>query len=177
MGVLVARHDELLAAAIEDHGGAVVKTEGDAFFAAFADAAVGGHGGGRAQRAVAAEAWGGGVDVRVRMGLHMGEGRLRTARNPGDAEDYVGIDVNYAARIAAAGNGGQIVVSRALVDALPVSGASIAGLADVELTEEACVRSRTSTSRCRSTGWSSPARPTTRDRCGRPTRRPTCRAT
>ena len=53
------------------------------------------------------------------MGLHLGEGRLRAARNPGDAEDYVGIDVNYAARIAAAGNGGQIVLSRALVDALP----------------------------------------------------------
>ena len=70
------------------------------------------------------------------MGLHWARVGCATARNPGDAEDYVGIDVNYAARIAAAGNGGQIVVSRALVDALPVSGASIAGLADVELTED-----------------------------------------
>ena len=106
---LVARHDELLAAAIEGHGGAVVKTEGDAFFAAFADALSAVTAAVAAQRAVAAEAWDGDMAVRVRMGLHLGEGRLRAARNPGDAEDYVGIDVNYAARIAAAGNGGQIV--------------------------------------------------------------------
>ena len=73
-----------------------------------------------AQRAVAAEAWGGGVALRVRMGLHLGEGRLRAARNPGDAEDYVGIDVNYAARIAARGERrARSCVSRALVDALP----------------------------------------------------------
>jgi predicted ATPase/class 3 adenylate cyclase len=130
---LVARHDELLAAAIEGHGGAVVKTEGDAFFAAFGDplsavtAAV------AAQRAVASEAWDGDMAVRVRMGLHLGEGRLRAARNPGDTEDYVGIDVNYAARIAAAGNGGQIVLSRALVDALPANLTTIAGLGDVVL--------------------------------------------
>jgi predicted ATPase/class 3 adenylate cyclase len=133
---IVARHDELLAAAIEGQGGAVVKTEGDAFFAAFADGLSAVTAAVTAQRAVAAEAWDGGMVVRVRMGLHLGEGRLRAARNPGDAEDYVGIDVNYAARIAAAGNGGQIVVSRALVDALPVSGASIAGLADAELIED-----------------------------------------
>ncbi len=133
---LVARHDELLAAAIEDHGGTVVKTEGDAFFAAFADALSAVTAAVAAQRAVAVEAWDDGMVVRVRMGLHLGEGRLRAVRNPGDAEDYVGIDVNYAARIAAAGNGGQIVASRALVDALPVSGASIAGLADVELAED-----------------------------------------
>ena len=87
----------------------VVKTEGDAFFAAFerahdaADAVV------AAQRALAAEAWPTETPLRVRMGLHQGEGRLRDGRAPGDPEDYVGIDVNYAARIAAAGNGGQIV--------------------------------------------------------------------
>ena len=130
---LVARHDELLAAAIEDHGGAVVKTEGDAFFAAFADALSAVTAAVEAQRAVAAEVWDGGMAVRVRMGLHLGEGRLRAARNPGDAEDYVGIDVNYAARIAAAGNGGQIVLSRALVDSLPADLTTIAGLEDVEL--------------------------------------------
>ena len=52
------------------------------------------------------------------MGLHLGEGRLRAGRGPGDPEDYVGIDVNYAARIAQRGNGGQVVVSDTLVDAL-----------------------------------------------------------
>ncbi len=112
---LVRRHDELLRAAIEGQRGIVVKTEGDAFFAAFAapldaiTAAV------AAQRTVATENWPDGAPVRVRMGLHLGEGRLRLGHGPIEPEDYVGIDVNYAARIAAAGNGGQIVVSDALV--------------------------------------------------------------
>src|SRR5438045_161299 len=95
---VVARHDGLLRAAIEGAGGVVVKTEGDAFFAAFdrplaaAEAVV------AAQRALAAEPWPDQAPIRVRMGLHTGEGRLRDGRAPGDPEDYVGIDVNYAAR-------------------------------------------------------------------------------
>ena len=130
---LVARHDALLAAAIEGSGGTVVKTEGDAFFAAFADpesavtAAV------AAQRALAAEAWDGGIVIRVRMGLHLGEGRLRAVRNPGEAEDYVGIDVNYAARIASAANGGQVVLTEALVAALPRELDAVPALAGVRL--------------------------------------------
>ena len=119
---IVARHDALLRGAIESNGGVVVKTEGDAFFAAFdrpaaaVDAAV------AAQRAIASEAWPDSGMVRIRMGLHVGEGRLRAGGGAGDPEDYVGIDVNYAARIAAAANGGQIVLSHALVDALGPDG-------------------------------------------------------
>ncbi len=122
---IVARHDELLRRAIEGHLGVVVKTEGDAFFAAFehpedaAAAAV------VAQRAVAGEAWPAGSLIRVRMGLHLGEGRLRQGLLDGAAEDYVGIDVNYAARITAVGNGGQIVVSEPFAAALgPILGSS-----------------------------------------------------
>ncbi len=54
---LVGRHDDLLRTAIESHGGVVVKTEGDAFFAAFdapvaaISAAV------AAQRAIGGERW------------------------------------------------------------------------------------------------------------------------
>ena len=115
---IVGRHDQLLRAAIEDAGGAVVKTEGDAFFAAFAspDAAV--RAAVDAQRAIAAADWPETCQVRVRMGAHTGEGRLRQVASENEPEDYVGIDVNYAARIAAAGNGGQIVLSQAVVDAL-----------------------------------------------------------
>ncbi len=69
-----------------------------------------------AQRALVEHDWPDGVDIRVRMGLHSGEAYLA-------GEDYGGFEVNRAARIAAAGHGGQIVVSettRALVaDALP----------------------------------------------------------
>lgn len=133
---IVARHDGLLRRAIETNGGVVVKTEGDAFFAAFARpedalaaAAV-------AQRAVAAEAWSDGQRLQVRMGLHLGEGRLRHARSDDEPQDYVGIDVNYAARIAAAGNGGQVVLSQPLADALPTDLQSVEALHDVTLTDE-----------------------------------------
>jgi predicted ATPase/class 3 adenylate cyclase len=115
---IVARHDALLRGAIESNGGVVVKTEGDAFFAAFARPTAASAAAVAAQRAIANEAWPETCRIKVRMGLHLGEGRLRGGRAQGEPDDYVGIDVNYAARIAAAGNGGQIVVSHALVDAL-----------------------------------------------------------
>ena len=114
---IVARHDALLRRAVEGNGGAVVKTEGDAVFAAFDRPADAARAAVEGQRALASESWPEGVELRVRMGLHTGEGRLRGGRD-GDPEDYVGIDVNYAARITAAGNGGQVVLSQALVDAL-----------------------------------------------------------
>jgi predicted ATPase/class 3 adenylate cyclase len=110
----VGRHDELLRAAIERYDGVVVKTEGDAFFAAFGAPVDAIQAAADAQRAIAAEPWPPEASIRVRMGVHLGEGRLRQGLAPGAPEDYVGIDVNYAARIAAAGNGGQIVVSDAL---------------------------------------------------------------
>jgi predicted ATPase/class 3 adenylate cyclase len=132
----VARHDALLRAAIEGSGGVVVKTEGDAFFAAFdrPEAAISAVV--AAQRAVAAEPWAGALKVRVRMGLHLGEGRLRAGRAADEPEDYVGIDVNYTARIAAAGNGGQIVISDVLARALPRSLADLDGLDGVELVDD-----------------------------------------
>jgi predicted ATPase/class 3 adenylate cyclase len=133
---IVARHDGLLRAAIEDHRGVVVKTEGDAFFAAFAVPEDAVAAAAAAQRAVVGETWADGVQLRVRMGLHVGEGRLRHARTVDDPQDYVGIDVNYAARIAAAGNGGQIVLSEALAKALPTVFSDIEPLRDVNLTDE-----------------------------------------
>ena len=57
-----------------------------------------------AQRDLAAEPWPEGADVRVRMGLHTGEPKV------GD-ERYVGIGVHRAARIGAAGHGGQVLLS------------------------------------------------------------------
>ena len=57
-----------------------------------------------AQRELAAHEWGGGVEVRVRMGLHTGEPKVGEER-------YVGIGVHRAARIGAAGHGGQVLLS------------------------------------------------------------------
>ena len=103
---LQAGHDRALQAAIEEGGGVVVRTEGDAFFAAFPTPA------GAIRAAVSAQRRLDGTPVLVRMGLHTGEGRL-------GGSDYVGLDVHRAARIVAAGHGGQILLSettRSLVE-------------------------------------------------------------
>jgi predicted ATPase/class 3 adenylate cyclase len=111
-----ARHLAILRGAIEAHDGRVVRTEGDAVFAAFQEAGAGLAAAVDAQRALAGAAWPEGVAPLVRMGLHSGEAHLA-------GDDYGGFDVNRAARVAATGHGGQIVVSdttAALVsDALP----------------------------------------------------------
>ena len=110
---LLSKHHAVMRRNIAAHAGTEVKTEGDAFFVVFAspiDAlafAVG------AQRELRAAHWPPGVDVLVRMGIHTGEGRLSEG-------DYVGIDVHRAARVAAAGHGGQVLLSGAAAALLPV---------------------------------------------------------
>src|SRR5438128_10018932 len=72
MRVALARHDELLRAAIQVQGGVVFKTIGDAFCAAFPTAAQGLAAALAAQRALAAESWGAVGPILVRMALHTG---------------------------------------------------------------------------------------------------------
>jgi predicted ATPase/class 3 adenylate cyclase len=103
---LLATHGRLMRAAIADHDGVEVNTEGDSFFAVFTSAAAAVQAAVQAQHSLASEVWPDQRAVRVRMGLHTGEGRVGGA-------DYVGIDVNRAARIAAAAHGGQVVLSDA----------------------------------------------------------------
>ncbi len=103
---LLERHHALLREAIAAGDGTEVSTEGDAFFAAFPSAPRAVAAAGAAQRALAAEPWPEGATVRVRMGLHTGEGTL-------GGDSYVGLDVHRAARVAAAGHGGQVLVSGA----------------------------------------------------------------
>ena len=105
-------HIEILRRAIVEGGGTVVRLEGDGFFAVFPTPTGAVRAAVEAQRNVASHPWPEHALIRVRMGLHTGEGRV-------GGGDYVGIDVNRAARIAAAGHGGQIVLSeatRALVE-------------------------------------------------------------
>ena len=103
---VLERHHALLREAIAAGEGTEVSTEGDAFFAVFPSASKAVAAVAQAQRALAAEAWPSGVAVRVRMGLHSGEGML-------GGDSYVGLDVHRAARVAAAGHGGQVLVSGA----------------------------------------------------------------
>lgn len=97
-------HSEILRRAIGAHDGTVVGTEGDSFFAVFPSALEAVSAAADIQRALADHAWPTGSDLSVRIGVHTGEGRL-------GADSYVGMDVHRAARIAAAGHGGQVVLS------------------------------------------------------------------
>jgi YVTN family beta-propeller protein len=101
---VLSEHDRILRAAFAAHGGREVDNQGDSFFVAFQTAkdavaaAVDG------QRDLAAHAWPAGAAVKVRMGLHTGEPKVGQER-------YVGIGVHRAARIGAAGHGGQVLLS------------------------------------------------------------------
>jgi predicted ATPase len=94
----LAEHRRVLRHAFRGHGGVEVDTQGDAFFYVFTEA--------HEAIAAAAEACRtlAGGRVRVRIGIH-------TGRPQRTEEGYVGADVHLAARIGAAGSGGQIVVS------------------------------------------------------------------
>ncbi|MBA3778335.1 MAG: tetratricopeptide repeat protein [Chloroflexi bacterium] len=108
---LLETQRRLIGEAVGPCGGALVGSEGDSLFVAFDSATSAAQGAAEAQRALAAHAWPENGLVRVRMGLHTGEAALV-------GDDYVGYEVHRAARIAAAGHGGQIVVSdptRALI--------------------------------------------------------------
>src|ERR671935_220793 len=101
---LLAEHRRLLREAFAHNGGFEMDSEGDAFFVAFESANDAATAAAAAQRALAAHDWPDGNEVRVRMGLHTGEPRAVGGR-------YVGLVVHAAARIMAAGHGGQVLVS------------------------------------------------------------------
>ena len=128
--ILLERHRAIIRAALAAHEGVEVQTEGDGFFAAFARAPAAVAGAIRAQRDLAAEPWPADGPIRVRMGLHTGDGVT-------DAEgSYVGHDVHRAARIAGAGHGGQVLLSettRALVGSALPAGVAIRGLGEHRL--------------------------------------------
>ena len=96
-------HDRILRWAIESFGGYVFTTAGDSFAAAFARASDAVAAAAQAQRELAGAAWGSGPALRVRMGMHTGEAE-------GRGGDYYGPAVNRAARVSAAGHGGQILM-------------------------------------------------------------------
>jgi predicted ATPase/class 3 adenylate cyclase len=100
-GVLEA-HQALLRDAFRP--GVEVSTEGDSFFVVFADAAAAVAAAVAGQRALVAHPWPDGRAVRVRMGLHTGQGTL-------GGDSYVGFDVHRASRIASAAHGGQVLLS------------------------------------------------------------------
>jgi predicted ATPase/class 3 adenylate cyclase len=103
---VLEQHAQIVRSSLAGHGGVEVSTEGDSFFAVFAETPDGIASAVEIQRALRENSWPDGSDVRVRMGMHTGRGEL-------GGDNYLGIDVNRAARIAGASHGGQIVVSSA----------------------------------------------------------------
>jgi predicted ATPase/class 3 adenylate cyclase len=104
MASALARHNEIVRDAVETNGGFVVKTTGDGFHAAFANASEALDAAVAAQRALQAEPWPETVPLRARMGVHTGEANRRDG-------DYYGPALNHAARLMGIAHGGQIVCS------------------------------------------------------------------
>ena len=96
----------LLRAAASEAGGQEVDSRADEFFAAFPSASDGVSAATAAQRQFGLHDWPGGLRVRVRIGLHTGEPAVRHGA-------YLGVAVHFAARVCAAGHGGQVLVSQA----------------------------------------------------------------
>src|SRR5213082_2069010 len=96
----LAEHRRVLREAFARHSGVEVDTQGDAFFYVFAEARGAIAAAHEAQESLAAAS-----PIRVRIGVHTGSPHLTD-------EGYVGEDVHKAARIAAAGHGGQVLFSR-----------------------------------------------------------------
>ena len=122
-------HAAIVRRAVAEAGGVEVSTHGDAFFVVFRSPAGAVRAAIAAQRGLAAHDWSPGPPVRVRMGLHTGEGVL-------GGDDYAGLDVHRAARIADAGHGGQVLVSdatRGLVQHALPGGASLRDLGEHRL--------------------------------------------
>ena len=104
MNLALTRHDTILRQAIENYGGYVFKTVGDAFCAAFQTTLAGLLAALAAQRALSTEQWPTPSPIKVRMGLHTGEANERD-------NDYFGPTLNRVARMFAAGHGGQTLLS------------------------------------------------------------------
>jgi predicted ATPase/class 3 adenylate cyclase len=122
-------HQLLLRNAFTSGGGTVVSTQGDSFFVVFPAAPEALAAAVHAQQALAEHAWPEDGEVRVRIGVHSGLGTL-------GGDSYVGVDVHRAARIAAAGHGGQVLVSestRALVEHALSEGVTLRDLGEHQL--------------------------------------------
>lgn len=109
---LIARHDEMVHDLVAQHSGHVVKSQGDGFMIAFAQpeqavrCAIGIQDALRSRRGRKPQ-----HPIRVRIGAHMG----RSVRR---GDDLFGRNVAMAARVAAAAEGGQILISGPVRDAV-----------------------------------------------------------
>jgi WD40 repeat protein/class 3 adenylate cyclase len=106
---VISEHNALFRTAFAKWHGREIQFLGDGFHAAFRRATDAVSCVAELQRELATHTWPAGAKLRVRMGLNTGEAEI-------DADHYVGIGVHRAARVAAAGHGGQVLLSQTTRD-------------------------------------------------------------
>ena len=106
---LLRWHDEMLRAEVARQGGRIVHSTGDGFFAAFDTAGQAIRSAIAIQRALTSHAETSGFAPPVRIGLHAADATQR-------GEDFSGLGVHVAARIAALASGGEILASAEALD-------------------------------------------------------------
>jgi len=104
---LLDEHFAVMRGAIEEQGGTIVSTEGDSVFAVLPTARAALAAAIAAQRGLEQHSWPDGMQLRVRIGIHVGEAVF-------GGRDYTGIDVHRTARVMAAAWGGEIIVTSAV---------------------------------------------------------------
>jgi YVTN family beta-propeller protein len=125
----LSEHQRILREAFAEHGGREIDTQGDSFFVAFRRAKDAVGAAVAVQRGLAEHTWPEGAELRVRVGIHTGEPVV-------GGERYVGLGVHRAARICAAGHGGQVLVSQATRELLrddPLPDVSLRDLGEHQL--------------------------------------------
>jgi len=104
---LIGSHDKLIRRHVKEHSGHVVKSQGDGFMIAFAQPEQAVRCGVDVQRSLRKRPNG----IRVRIGIHMGKSVRR-------GDDLFGRNVAMAARVASQADGGEILVSEVVRDAV-----------------------------------------------------------
>ncbi|OZD41733.1 adenylate/guanylate cyclase domain-containing protein [Rhodococcus sp. 06-1477-1B] len=123
---LLEKHNKLIRKHVDDHGGHVVKSQGDGYMIAFSDPAEAVRCGVEVQEALQKnpDRW---DRIRVRMGVHVGSSVRR-------GDDLFGLNVAMAARVANQAEGGEILVSEPVRDAIArADGLTLGTPRDVEL--------------------------------------------
>ena len=105
-GALLNDVRRILRAAVAHAGGREIDARADEFFAVFERAAAASEAAVAIQRELGDRGWTGGLDVRIRVGIHSGRPTLTDV-------GYIGLAVHTTARVCSAAHGGQIIVSAA----------------------------------------------------------------
>jgi class 3 adenylate cyclase/catechol 2,3-dioxygenase-like lactoylglutathione lyase family enzyme len=126
---VLVEHLRLLRKAVDEQEGHEIDTQGDSLFAAFPRAKNAVRAAAAGQRALAEHDWPEDGEPRVRIGLHTGEAAVTDDR-------YLGVAVHHAARVCAAGHGGQVLLSQSTAAVLtddPVDGMHVRELGHHQL--------------------------------------------